>query len=93
MPKGKNLWNRLSDSMEIPGETLPGQCVLELLGENRVLIEGHRGVTQYSQEKIGVRLRFGTVCICGCGLELRHMTQGQLVIQGRIEAITLHRRG
>ena len=93
MGKRRNLWDRLTETTEMPGEVLPGQSVLELLGDKRILIERHGGVIQYSPEKIGIKLKFGTVCVCGCSLELIHMTQGQLVIQGRIDAITLHRRG
>lgn len=93
MGKRRNLWDRLAETAEMPGEVLPGQSVLELLGDKRILIERHGGVVQYSPEKIGIKLKFGTVFVCGCALELIHMTQGQLVIQGRIDTITLHRRG
>lgn len=93
MGKRRNLWDRLAETAEMPGEVLPGQSVLELLGDKRILIERHGGVIQYSPEEIGIKLKFGTVCVCGCALELIHMTQGQLVIQGKIDAITLHRRG
>ncbi len=92
--KGRGrIWDTIADSADLPGETIPGQSILELMGDNRILIEQHRGVTEYSREKIGVKLKFGTVCICGCGLELTHMSREQLVIRGRIDAVTVHRRG
>ena len=91
MGKRRNLWDSLADSGDLPGETLPGQSILELLGDNRILIESHRGVIQYSPEEIGIRLKFGSVFVCGCYLELIQMTRGQLVIRGKIETIRLHR--
>ena len=33
------------------------------------------------------------VCVCGCHLELIHMTKEQLVICGRIDSVALQRRG
>lgn len=93
MGKGGHIWEHLADNADLPGEIFPGQSILELMGDSRVLIEQHRGVTQYSREKIGVKVRFGVVCICGCELELIHMTKEQLVIRGRIDAITIQRRG
>ena len=93
MTKGEGFWERLAEMAELPGEGIPGQSMVELLGENRVLIEGHRGVREYSREKIGVNVKYGTVCICGCGLELAYMTAQQLVIRGRIDTVTLLRRG
>ena len=93
MARTGRIWDRIAQSTELPGEALPGQSILEVLGDSRVLIEHHRGVQEYSRERIAVKLKFGRVCVCGCGLELTHMTKEQLVIRGRIDAVTLHRRG
>ena len=86
---GRNdFWERL----DLPGESLPGQVLVEIAGDSRVLIEQHRGVREYSREKIGVKVRYGLVQVCGSGLELRCMTREQLVISGRIDSVTLKRR-
>ena len=91
MERRKGLMDRLIEEADLPGELLPGQSVVELAGDRRVLIENHRGVTEYGQGKISVRVRYGLVVVCGCGLELSRMTREQLVITGRIDGITLHR--
>lgn len=83
---------RLTEGADLPGEPLPGQAIVELAGDHRVLIEKHGGVTQYSAERIGVRVNYGTVCIVGCGLELKQMTKERLVIAGRIDSVNLIRR-
>ena len=93
MGKGSRFLEQLPQSADMSGECLPGQSLLELLGDNRVLIERHRGVQEYSRERIGIKMRYGQVVVCGCGLEMIHMTRDQLVIRGRIDCITLHRRG
>lgn len=68
------------------------QPLLELYGERRVLIEHHRGVTEYGRERIQVRANYGQICICGGCLELAKMTSEQLVITGRIDSVHLIRR-
>lgn len=83
---------RLAEGMDLPGEPLPGQPLVELAGDRRLLIEHHRGVTQYSQEEICVKVSYGHVQVRGCGLELSRMTREQLVISGRIDCVTLLRR-
>ena len=93
MGKGSRFWEQLVQSADMNGECLPGQSLLELLGDNRVLIEHHRGVQEYSRERIGIKMRYGQILVCGCGLEMMQMTREQLVIRGRIDSITLHRRG
>ena len=87
--KGRHeLWERL----DLPGETLPGQVLVEIAGENRVLIEHHLGVREYSCERISVNVKYGLIQICGSCLELRCMTKAQLVISGRIDSVVLKRR-
>ena len=76
----------------MPGEILPGQSLVELAGDSRVLIENHQGVTEYSRCRIGATVSFGRVLVCGEDLELARMTQRQLVIIGRVEGVTLVRR-
>ena len=92
MTKGMGFWEQMAARGDLPGEGIPGQSLVELLGEHRVLIEGHRGVREYCRERIGVKVNFGIICVCGSGLELAHMTAEQLVIRGRIDGITLQRR-
>lgn len=93
MRKGQKIWQQLADAADLTEEDLPGQSVVELLGDSRVLIEHHRGVREYSRESIGVKVKCGVVRVSGCGLELSHMTREQLVIRGQIDAITVQRRG
>lgn len=90
---GKENWaQRLTEGMDLTGETLPGESLAELAGDRRVLVEGHRGVTEYCRERITVKVRYGWLSIVGCGLELRQMSKQQLVVSGRIDGIQIRRR-
>lgn len=91
--KRQGSWlERLMDTADLQGEGVPGQTVAELLGDRRVLIEHHGGVTEYGRERIRVRVKYGELWICGSGLEMMKMTSSQLVIIGNVESITLKRR-
>lgn len=89
----RNLIQRMTERMDLAGEPIPGQSLVEIAGECRVLIENHLGVTEYSRERIGVKVKFGKLTVCGSCLDLSRMTREQLVITGRIDCVTLHRRG
>lgn len=93
MGKGHFFLERFTEEADLTMEPLPGQPIVELAGDRRVLIESHRGVKAYGREKIIVKVKYGCVCVCGCGLEILRMTREQLVIRGRIDGITLQRRG
>lgn len=72
-------------------QVLQGRTIVEVAGDNRVLIEQHFGVRAYCCHKIIVKVQFGCVCIQGNGLELIRMTNEQIVISGKIDTISLLR--
>ncbi len=92
MGKGRFLLERFAVESDLAVEPLPGQSIVEIAGDRRVLIENHMGVRGYSCEKIWVNVRFGTLCVCGSELEIRKLTREQMVICGKIEGVTLQRR-
>ena len=85
----KSFMHSIAERMDLPGESLPMQSVVEILGCSRVLIENHQGVTEYGPERIGVRMRHGTIGIVGKELRLCRMEGCQLVIMGHIEGIQM----
>lgn len=89
---GRQLLRRLTEGIDLPGESLPGQPLVELAGDQRVLIENHMGVTEYGADQIRVQVRYGQICVRGERMELARMTKEQLVIAGRIDSVTLIRR-
>ena len=91
MEGSRPLFERITSSVDLQEAPIPGQPLLELMGEQRVLMEQHSGVTEYSNQRISVRVKFGQVCICGQDLCLAKMTKSQLIISGRIDSIELFR--
>ena len=87
----KNWAQRLMTCADLAGEVQPGMPVVEILGDQRILIERHSGVTQYSNQEISVKISYGCIQITGSRLELASMTKSQLVITGRIDSLSLER--
>lgn len=92
MGQKKNILQRMTDGLDLGEEPAPGQPLIEIAGEHRVLIENHSGVLEYTRERICVSVKYGIAAVCGCSLELKRMSREQLVISGKIESISLHRR-
>lgn len=91
MKRKTSLWQYILDKAGLEEEPTPTQPVVELLGEGRVLIEHHRGVNQYSTERVQVRVCYGEVRVLGRNLRLRLMTGHKLVILGKIDGIEVWR--
>ena len=65
----------------------PKMKKLMLYGNERVLIEEHRGILAYGDEEIRVGTSFGVAVIQGMELRLCCMSRSQLVIRGRIACV------
>ena len=88
--KGSFL-EKMAYAMDLPGEALPGQPLVELIGHGRVLIENHRGVVQYGDTEICIRVSYGCIRVCGRELRLMRMNRQQLIISGCVDNIILCR--
>lgn len=68
------------------------QPIVELAGQNRVLIENHQGVLAYSKEEIAIKVSYGKIVIAGSDLNLMQMSCEQLVVKGHIDSLHLYGR-
>lgn len=92
MGKADMFLQRITDSADLSCEPVPGMPLLELAGDNRVLIEHHRGIREYTPCRIRICVNYGMVCVSGCNLELMQMTREKLIISGKIDGIAIIRR-
>lgn len=87
----KNIFERIADAADLSTEPLPKLPLVELVGENRVLVENHQGVIQYGCEEICLKVSYGHISICGHHLELARMSKEQLIVTGVIDSVRLCR--
>ena len=91
MKQHSKLSEKVLFRADLPGESLPNQPLIELIGDRRVLIENHLGVICYGNCDIKVSVRYGTICIQGSGLQLVNMTHQQLIVTGQIDSVSIKR--
>ena len=75
----------LAERLALPGELLPGRGRLTLCGGRQALVEGHRGILEYTQERIVVSFGREKLCLSGSGMTLEAMNAGELLVVGRIQ--------
>ena len=92
MRRGNKLMKHLLNAADLPEEPIPGQPIVEIVGQQRVLIENHMGVIAYDDCMVRAKVKNGAICVEGSHLILTRMTRGQLIISGAIESIKLERR-
>ena len=87
--KEQKIINRFTSIADLQDEPLPGLPLVEIIGDCRVLIERHMGVTEYGKEKIVVKAKCTQICVCGTEMELIKMTNSLLVIKGTIFSVNI----
>lgn len=86
-------WLRsVADHAELTDGILPGQTVVEVIGEGRVLVEGHNGVLEYNDCEVSTKVGYGVVKTIGCNLKLTVLDKDKLVVTGEVHRIELLRR-
>jgi sporulation protein YqfC len=77
------------ERLDLPGGVAAGVPVMELTGNRRFFLEQHRGILSYSTERVDINAGNIVVRVSGEGLELVAMTEQDLRIDGRIDAVEL----
>ena len=83
----KELPQSLADKLMIPPELLPGTGSVSIVGGRQALVEDHRGILEYSEERIVLALKRGKLSLTGSNLQLQAMNRGELLISGRIQNV------
>ena len=83
------ILERTAQALDLPADVVAGLSRLELIGDNELRIEQHKGILVYSREEIHVSVGRFIIKVTGNQLDLRAMTGLDLLITGQIESIHL----
>ena len=71
----------------LPPEATRGMLRVVLQGRERLLIEQHRGIVDYTDSRLTVRLSEGYLKINGECLSIREYTKQDLSVHGKINGL------
>lgn len=77
----------LIEAFELPKDLLLGMPVLSVMGDREILIENHRGISYYSEQKMLIACSKQQIEITGDALTIEYYTKDSVKIRGRIEQI------
>lgn len=75
---------------EIPKDILPGLPVLMVTGNVELTVENYRGILEYTQQLIRLKVKGGRIKISGERLEIDHYTNDEMKVTGTICAIEFY---
>ena len=84
---GKRIcFDAIAEKLELPGEAL-GSLLVTAIGQKRLLIENHRGISLYSDVCLRLNAAGGCFAVYGDGLRIRALGGRTLAIEGTIRSM------
>lgn len=85
--RAENIIESITRSLDLPQDAVSDYAHIEISGNREVIIEGCQGVLEYGDNMIALNTGRLTVRICGCGLTIVSMQNGQAIIKGTITGV------
>lgn len=89
MNKARKLLIQASQKLDLPSDIIAGIPRIELFGLSELSLEPHRGLLEYSDERISVSTSIGNVTATGEGLIIKRMNANRITVVGTIHQIRL----
>jgi len=83
----EEMKNTVSDMFELPKEIMLNMPKVSLIGNNQMLIENHKGIIEYTAQRIRVNSSIGVIKIIGNDMNLRNIAADDIMISGEIKTI------
>lgn len=84
---GLKVKEAVATVFELPREVILDLPRLTLIGNLQLTVENHRGLMEYTPERICIAVHAGRLEITGQGLRIGSVYREELIVTGRIEAV------
>ncbi len=84
----KKIKRQISEFLEIPGDVMLDLPKIVLVGNIKIFIENHRGILEYTTEKVRVNVMEYEVAVTGENLLLRNVLPDELCVEGMIKSVS-----
>lgn len=93
MKKTKNnrISNKINNLLEMPREVSESTPKVTIISFDEMLIENYKGILEYEEFYIKIKVSIGTININGFNLELEQVTEDDISVKGKIESIDIER--
>lgn len=89
MTKKRKMQSRIGNLLEMPNEITTNEPKLTIQGFKELLIENYKGILEYEEFYVRISTHIGTININGFNLNLKQMTDEDIMVTGKIDSIDL----
>lgn len=78
----------LADTMRMPKDVLMDLPKISICGDKEIFIENHKGLIEYSDTVVRMKMNDGIVCVHGTDMRIVVMQYDRMVINGNFAGVT-----
>lgn len=79
-----NIKNNIADALELPKEVILDLPKITMIGSIQLYIENHKGIVEYSKERIRINSKAGIIRIIGKKMIIKNIVTEEILITGEI---------
>jgi sporulation protein YqfC len=83
----EDMKSAVSEMFELPKDITLNLPKISMIGSNQMLVENHRGVIEYTPQRIRVNSSIGVIRVQGNEMKLKNIAADDIMITGGIKAI------
>lgn len=83
----------LAESMDMPKDVIMDLPKLSVCGDKEIYIENHKGLLEYTDQIISVKMRDGIIRLCGHKLRIIALRSRDIVVNGEFERVEYEKIG
>lgn len=87
MQRKNGLRDRLVSLLELPGDVMLDVARITMVGDMEMVIENHRGLTEYTPNRVVLTVPEGSLAIDGDDLRIGAISPDQIILLGKIRGM------
>lgn len=87
MKKNQEVKKSLAEILELPKDIILDIPKITMLGNLQIYIENHKGIIEYTNNRIRISTKSGALRIIGKNLLLKNIVLEEIVIVGEIQQV------
>lgn len=85
------LRSRLAELLDMPRDVVLNLPRISVVGDLQVLVQNHRGVKEYTPDRVIIGMERGLIVISGQELVISNIHEEEITITGRLDGVQLLR--
>ena len=90
MKVNKSIQNKTLSHSEIPIDVLLGIPIINIIGDQELEIENHKGIIVYTDTLIKIKTKIGQLKIVGNRLQINNYSNDDIKISGSIHSVNIN---